>query len=105
MALKGNVTKYSFLFGYTVFFIVLQILLNGIASEVVNSPFAELEPPECSLGFIVIDGLLLCAFDYVSLFFSLFAISSSFFIIQAVFIIPFIVMLVLIIADLLRGSG
>lgn len=100
-----TMTKYSFLFGYAVFFIVLQLLLFGIAGEIVDSPFVALQTPSCSLGFIVIDGLLQCAFGYVSLFFALFTISSEFFIIQTIFIIPFIIILVLVVADLLRGSG
>jgi hypothetical protein len=103
--LKGFVSKYGFLLGYSVFFIFLQIITFGLGEAAVTSPFGIFEVPVCTFGLILIDGFLLCAFQFISLFFNLFFISSSFAIVQTVFIVPFIIVLALIIADLLRGSG
>ena len=107
-----TLTKYNLLFGYSLFFIILQLILVPYSvevandSEIIESEFGgDLEIPECSFGLIVIDGLLLCAFDFAELFFNLFVISSTFAVIQSVFIITFIIILALIVADLIRGSG
>ncbi len=99
------VTKYGVLLGYGLFFITSQFLLFGLGSLVVNSPFTTLVAPTCTFGLFIIDGLVLCAFSFISLFFSLFAVSSTIFVIEAFFVIPFLILLVLIVADVLRGSG
>jgi|SRR3972149_6160719 len=106
MSMKGQgITKYNVLIGYTIFFALFQVLIIGFAGDVFSSEIEALTTPTCSLGFIVIDGILQCAFDYISLFFNLFTIDTTIVIVELIFVIPFIISLALIVSDLLRGSG
>lgn len=101
---KG-ISKFDVLIGYTIFFVIFQFLILGIATDAFSSQVGNLTLPTCSLGLIVIDGLLQCAFDYISLFFTLFTVSTTILIVELIVIVPFIIALALIIADLLRGTG
>lgn len=104
-SMKGIITKYNVIIWYTIFFLASQILLVGFAVEVLTTQFETLSIPSCSLGLFILDGLLTCAFDFITLFFNLFTLSSDFLILEVLFIIPFLIALSLIVADLLRGSG
>jgi hypothetical protein len=73
--------------------------------NLISSPFGAITAPSCTWGLIVIDGLLWCVVQYIGLLIGLFSISSSFAIIETVFIVPFLIALVMIVSDLLRGSG
>lgn len=106
MSMKGQgMSKYNVLIGYTVFFVLLQILIVGFAGDVFSSSVADITIPECNGGFIILDGLLNCALSYIQLFINLFTVSTTILVIELIFVIPFVIALVLIIADLIRGSG
>lgn len=104
--MKGQgISKYNVILGYSIFFIIFQLLVIGYAGQVFSSEISSITQPTCDAGFIILDGLLTCAFNYIMLIVSLFTISTTILVIELVFVIPFIIGIVMVIADLLRGSG
>lgn len=97
------ITKYGVILGYTIFFIILNLLIVGLYGSLINSPFTLVAPPVCTLGFIVIDGLANCFFNYLGFFFNLFTINSTIAIVETIFVIPFVLMLAVIVLEWIRG--
>jgi hypothetical protein len=101
---EGVAESNKILLSYTVFFVSMLFLesLAGITFFTMGLNPKQF-PPTCSMGYLIIDGLLWCAWNYITIFFNFFNITSTITIINTILFIPFIIFLAKIILDLLRG--
>lgn len=106
---KGQMaTNLPFILAFTTFFIVLAFLSVSLASSnvqwVKNSP-ASFSAPTCGTGIIILDGLLGCAWNYLTAFFTLFTISTEFALFNSVILVGLFFAMGWAILSLLRGGG
>lgn len=105
---KGQVTNLPFILGTVVFFsvlVVLSVSYAGTTQMLVKGVPTSFSVPSCSLGIIIIDGLLTCAWDYLSTFFALMSVSTEFALFNGVVMLALITSLGWAIVSLLRGGG
>jgi len=101
-------TNLPFILSIVLFFTTLTFVSVSMASA--NSGWLRYAPtsftqPSCSLGIIVIDGLLTCAWNYLSAFLALMSISSEFAIFNGIILMGLIFSLGWAVVALLRGGG
>jgi len=105
---KGQVTNLPFILGAIVFFsfmVVLSVSYAGTSQGFLKNAPTSFSVPSCSLGIIVIDGLLTCAWNYLSTFLALMSISSDFAIFNGVILFALITSIGWAILSILRGGG
>jgi hypothetical protein len=105
---KGQVTNLPFILSAVVFFsfmVVMSISYAGSSNIIVKGVPTSFAVPSCSLGLIVIDGLLTCAWNYLSTFFALMSISTDFALFNGVILFALIASLGWALVSLLRGGG
>jgi len=105
---KGQVTNLPFILGVVVFFsvmVVMSVSYAGSTQVILKNAPTSFAVPSCSLGIIVIDGLLTCAWNYLSTFFALMSVSSEFALFNGVIIFALITALGWAILSIVRGGG
>jgi len=105
---KGQVTNLPFILGVVVFFsfmVFMSVSYAGTQQIFLNNVPTSFSVPSCSLGIIVIDGLLTCAWNYLSTFFALMSVSSEFALFNGVIIFALITSLGWAILSIVRGGG
>lgn len=96
-------TKYQILLGYTIFIMAYFSISVGIGVSYLSGNMPIPRKPYCTLGFIIIDGLFDCAWQYLQPLFILFNLTSSIGIFNTVIIIPYLVFLTYLIITTMRG--
>jgi hypothetical protein len=94
--------------GVVVFFsfmVVLSVSYAGTSQSLLQNSPTSFTVPSCSLGIIVIDGLLTCAWNYLTTFFALMSVSSDFALFNGVIIFALITSLGWAILSIVRGGG
>jgi len=102
---QGNL---PFILGAVVFFsfmVMMSVSYAGTTQQLVNGVPTSFSVPSCSLGIIVIDGLLTCAWNYLSTFFALMSVSTEFALFNGVILFALITSFGWAIVSLLRGGG
>lgn len=105
---KGQVTNLPFILGAVVFFsfmVVMSVSYAGTQQFMLHNAPTSFSVPTCSLGLIFIDGLLECAYNYLSTFFALMSVSSDFALFNGVILFALITSLGWAILSILRGGG
>lgn len=108
MGNKGQASNLPFILGAVVFFsfmVVLSVSYAGTSQALLTNSPTSFSVPSCSLGFIVIDGLLTCAWNYLSTFLALMSVSSDFALFNGVILFALITSLGWAILSILRGGG
>lgn len=101
-------TNLAFIVGMTTFLIMVSILEASFASSggiILSGAPQKFSPPSCSPGFIIIDGMIGCAWNYFALFLALFSVSSEFAILNSFVLVIYGFGTAWAIASLLRGGG
>jgi hypothetical protein len=98
-------TKYDILIGYTVFILLYFGISSMVGVSYMSGSIPSTRKPYCTMGFVIIDGLFDCAWQYLQPLFILFDISSSIGIISWVITIPYLLFLTLIVIELLKPAG
>jgi hypothetical protein len=105
---RGQVTNLPFILGIVVFFsfmVVLSVSYASTTQTLLRNAPTSFSVPSCSLGIIVIDGLLTCAWNYMVTFLALMSVSSEFALFNGVIIFALITSLGWAILSILRGGG
>lgn len=105
---KGQATNLPFILGAVVFFsfmVVLSVSYAGTSQTLLNNSPTAFTVPSCSLGIIVIDGLLTCAWNYMSTFFALMSVSTEFALFNSLILFALIASVGWALVSLLRGGG
>jgi hypothetical protein len=101
-------TNLSFIIAVLAFFSFLTIMEVSYATSsgtlLKNAP-TTFTAPSCSPGIIIIDGLLSCAWNYLSIFLGLMSVSSEFAIFNSVILFVLIAGVGWAVVSLLRGGG
>jgi hypothetical protein len=108
MGNKGQASNLPFILGVVVFFsfmVVLSVSYAGTSQSLLQNSPTSFTVPSCSLGIIVIDGLLTCAWNYLTTFFALMSVSSDFALFNGVIIFALITSLGWAILSIVRGGG
>jgi hypothetical protein len=104
--MKG-ITKYSFMISYTIFFLLVQFIFVQMGQSgllnVDSNKFVITS--NCEVSAWLLFAPLGCLVNIVQIFITLFTISSSFTALQTLFVIPFGVFMIMIVADYIRGTG
>jgi hypothetical protein len=96
-------TKYQILLGYSIFLMAFFSIQVGVGYELLTGSMPIVRKPVCTSGFILIDGLFDCAWQYLQPLLVLFDVNSSLGIFNAVILIPFFIFLAYLIIATLRG--
>jgi hypothetical protein len=96
-------TKYDILIGYTIFVMCYFTLSAWVGVAYLSGSMPIPRKPYCTLGFIIIDGLFDCAWQYLQPLLIMFNLASSIGIFNTVIIIPYLLFLTYIIIELARG--
>jgi hypothetical protein len=105
---KGQVTNLPFILGVVVFFsfmVVLSVSYAGTQQGILKNAPTAIAVPSCSLGVIVIDGLLTCVWNYMTTFLALMSVSSDFALFNGVILFALIASVGWAILSVLRGGG
>lgn len=105
---KGQVTNLPFILGAIVFFsfmVVMSVSYAGTQQTLIKNMPTSFTVPSCSLGFIVIDGLLTCAWNYMATFFALMSVSAEFALFNSLILFTLIASVGWALVSLLRGGG
>jgi len=74
-----------------------------IVPQVLKAGVMQFNPPTCTMGFIIVDGLLRCAWSWLSFYYQIFDIGSYVVWIQTIFIASIFVLGIILIR-ILRGA-
>jgi hypothetical protein len=105
---KGQVTNLPFILGVVVFFsfmVVLSVSYAGTQQGILKNAPTSVSIPSCSLGVIIIDGIITCAYNYLSTFMALMSVSSDFALFNGVILFALIASVGWAILSVLRGGG
>jgi hypothetical protein len=103
---KGQMTNLPFVFGVIVFFsfmVVMSVSYSGDA--MVNGVPTSIDAPSCTLGLIIIDGLLTCFWNYMSTFLALMSVSTEFALFNSVILFGLIAGVGWAALSMIRGGG
>lgn len=91
---------------YLIFFMLTFTLFNYMnVSSLIFGGVKSVSMNQCTLGLVIIDGLFLCGYNYLSMFWQFITFNSTISIINGVLITPFAYFIVKYMSDWLRGRG
>jgi hypothetical protein len=79
--------------------------MTGIGQTYLVGTIPIPQKPRCSLGFIIIDGLFDCAWQYLQPLFVVFNLSSSIGLINFAIVIPYMLFILILILEFIKPAG
>lgn len=96
-------TKYTILLGYTIFLMVFLGIETGLGVNFLGGNVPIPRKPVCNLGFVIIDGLFDCAWQYLQPLFIFFDYTTSIGLFNLAILIPYLVFMTYLIITTSRG--